>query len=60
MKNLNENAMMQEMNMQEMKEVNGGFGWETVFEALLMEFLDPKKEDDFNEGHQAARDFWGS
>lgn len=52
--------MMQEMNMQEMKEVNGGFGWETVFEALLMEFLDPKKEDDFNEGRQAARDFWGS
>lgn len=25
MKNLNENAMMQEMSLQEMKEVNGGF-----------------------------------
>lgn len=61
MKNLKENAMIQEMNSQEMKEVNGGLDWASfVFETLLMEGLDPNKESDFSAGRQAARDFWGS
>ncbi|KXT45227.1 hypothetical protein [Bacteroides intestinalis] len=61
MRNLNENAMMQEMSLQEMKEVNGGFEPITWFllGLLATECLDRNKENDFNDGRQAARDFWG-
>lgn len=34
MKNLNENAMMQEMTLQEMKEVNGGSGLGAALKIL--------------------------
>lgn len=60
MKNLKENAMMQEMNLQEMKEVNGGLWVEIIIGLLLSEAFDRNNDKDFEDGCQAARDFWGN
>ena len=45
MKNLNENAMMQEMSLQEMQEVNGGKAvvWGAVLEYIDEHWTDIKK-----------------
>lgn len=39
MKNLNDNAMMQEMNSQEMQEVNGGGEWKWSEAAIAFALL---------------------
>lgn len=43
MKNLNENALMQEMNLSEMKNVNGGIHW------IIGSFLFALAWDTFND-----------
>ena len=43
MKNLKDNAMMQEMSLQDMKDVNGGSPWWALYE-LMCEYLIDNRE----------------
>jgi len=48
-----------EISEREMKEVNGGWFWVGIVLGLLIaECLDKNAANDFEEGRQAARDFW--
>jgi len=57
MKNLNENALMQEMNVNEMQEMNGGIPglvWLAIG-VLVSEALDRNAGNDFMDGWNAAK-----
>jgi hypothetical protein len=62
MKNLDLNAYgVMEMNQQEMRNANGGIGavvW-LIIGLIVSECLDKDAPKDFEEGRQAAHDFWG-
>lgn len=59
MKNFKENALVQEINVEEMMNINGGGLAEWILGLLISEMLDEDAPNDFKEGRQAARDFWG-
>lgn len=55
MKNLNDNAMMQELNLQEQKEVNGGLG---VLAIGLILIAVEHVVNNWDDVKQAASDAW--